>query len=507
MGKRLSRHFVAIVAGQVLNLAGTVLLVRIFLAHWSPVLYGEWLALSSLATYLSTLDLGMNSAAGNRMLASYVKHDREDYRISQHSALAFYLVLAASATVLLGLAVTVLPVRALIGLHITNRSDAAYVMWLLSLQFLWMMPVGQLGNTYRTAADPAKTQWINNGRTLLTLLLTMVPLLMGGGVRAVAFWQLVPVALMACYVLGDLKRRHPDLLPGVRFARLSVARELLKPSLLFALILVSIGITQQVSVLVVSLALGGAAVAVFVTTRTLSNMVMQIVRTLNNAVQPDLTILHAHGEFGRLRTVHRLLVTVSSSVCVAVAAALWFEGSDVIRVWTHGKLIPEIWFVRLMLLYLVLQAPWLASSTFTVACNRHRNLSRCYIAASLGGVLVAGLLIRALGLMAVPIGLIVGEALACYHFVIKDTCAFIEEAYGPFALRMWAGFAAVFLLALVTGLAAHNSAAGPPAARWLEVGTVTALTSIGSTWLLLQAKDRELAIRRFRFVRRRQASA
>ena len=77
------------------NLAGTVVLVPLFLAHWSVGVYGEWLVLSSLANYLSTLDLGMNSAAGNALLASHVRGDSEEFMRCQRSALAFYLTLAA----------------------------------------------------------------------------------------------------------------------------------------------------------------------------------------------------------------------------------------------------------------------------------------------------------------------------------------------------------------------------------------------------------------------------
>src|SRR2546425_8849210 len=41
------------------------------------------------------------------------------------------------------------------------------------------------------------------------------------------------------------------------------------------------------------------------------------------------------------------------------------------------------------------------------------------------------------------VGLMLGEAIGCYHFVIKATCRIIGESYGAFALRFWSGFAAV----------------------------------------------------------------
>jgi glycosyltransferase involved in cell wall biosynthesis len=42
-------------------------LVPLYLKYWPATRYGEWLALSSLASYLSTLDVGLNTARVNRL--------------------------------------------------------------------------------------------------------------------------------------------------------------------------------------------------------------------------------------------------------------------------------------------------------------------------------------------------------------------------------------------------------------------------------------------------------
>ena len=105
LARRLFQHLVSLLSAQVFNLVGLLLLVRLFVSKWEPALYGEWLVLSSVATYLGTLDLGMNSAVTNRMLAAHTREDREEYTRCQHSATAFYVCLALGASLLLALAV------------------------------------------------------------------------------------------------------------------------------------------------------------------------------------------------------------------------------------------------------------------------------------------------------------------------------------------------------------------------------------------------------------------
>ena len=477
MSLRLIKHFFAIAGGQLLNLVGNFLLPPLFASHWTVPMYGEWIALSSLTSYLSTLDMGVNSAVSNRLLTAYTRKDHEEYLRSQHSAAAFYLLLAVAGTLLTGLVVWLLPVGSWGGVKRSAVPDITWIVWLLGLQVLWMMPIGLLSNFYATIANPAKSKWLNNWRAVIGLFVTLIGLLLGCGMRTLAALQLLPMALVAVYVLWDMRRHFPQFLPGLSGAKLAIMRDLLKPSLMFAVIMVAMSLTQQGSTLMVSSLFGGIAVAVFATARTLTSSAMQMVRMIGTTAWPDLTILYAVGDLTRLRQLNRLVVTTSMTLCIAIAAALWFEGPSVVTVWMHHRVQVDPWFLRLLLLYLVLQSPWLANSNVTAAVNLHQKQAWSYLASGLLALGSMFALAPSLGLNAVPVGLIIGEALACYHFVIKDTCTVVGEAYGAYAARLWLGVAAVFGPALLAGGLAHQLAWGPPILRWSEVGLATLLVS------------------------------
>src|SRR5262249_57549463 len=128
----------------------------------------------------------------------------------------------------------------------------------------------------------------------------------------------------------------------------------------------------QGTVLLIVTRLGGVAVAVFVTSRTLTSVMRQAVFTFNNALWPHLTAMEATGDYRRLRLIHRLLVMGSSALAIAFAAALWHVGVDVLSLWTGGKLVADEVLLRLLLVQLVLQAPWVASSVLPLAFNLPR---------------------------------------------------------------------------------------------------------------------------------------
>src|SRR5438552_18724844 len=100
---------------------------------------------------------------------------------------------------------------------------------------------------------------------------------------------------------------------------------------------------------------------------------------MNSALWPDLTIMESSGSLERLRRIHKLLVAGSSTLCIAIAAALWYEGAEVISAWTLGRIQPDVTLLRLLVVILVLQTPWLASSVFTDSTNRLDKIYRSYV--------------------------------------------------------------------------------------------------------------------------------
>jgi|ERR1039458_2152311 O-antigen/teichoic acid export membrane protein len=489
--KRLLRSISAIFAGQFLNIVGNLLLVPLFLSRWSTSMYGEWMALSAVVAYFGVTDLGMNLAATNAMTAAYARSDLGRYRYLQGSAMAFYVGMAFSISFLFGFLTAVLPIPAWIGIRHIPPTVAAGVTWLLATRILWQMPAAQLLSIYRTTGNLAATHWLYNLQSVGLMAVTATVILLQGDVLRLAVWGTAPMIMVTVGAWFRLRSSHPELLPKLSEARISGLRELLGPSLLFGLIMLSMALTLQGPVLLVSKVLGGTAVALLITTRTLANVVRQMVAPVQAALWPELTRLDAVGAEGVLRLGHRLLVIGSVTLSAAFAGALWFEGASVIGVWTLGKLAADVWLLRIFLLAIVLQATWLPSSLFMMANNQHRRLAHSYFISAVVTLAATALLVHPCGLLAAPVGALIGEALACYHFVIKNTCNVLKEEYSRFAARLWSGVAAISCAAWGAGYLGHSVAIGPAPLRWLEVGALTTLAAVLAAWgVALRKNDR-----------------
>lgn len=478
---------------------GALFLVPLYLKYWSANLYGEYLALSAVVSYFASLDIGMQQAAINRMTKAYAKGDFEEYRSVQHTALVFYLALAIGGTCLAAIIFQVAPVSHWIGLKLTTPVTARFVLVLLAAYFVWSMPMRLIAATYQTQGNLARSQWIANTQQVLVVLLCAVVVVFGGGMLATASVQLLTVPLVVAFVLLQLRHRYHVAFPGVKFARLSMLKELAHPSLLFALLLVANLIAFQGSTLLVSATMGSLAVVLLSVSKAVIDVIRQALYSITLALCPEFARMEALGQQEELRRAHRLLLAATGAITLALAADVWYEGPQIITLWTRGRVEPDVMLLRLFLILLVLQTPWAASSTIATATNRHQAQAVGYFVAAIVGIGLIAALIPHLGMWAVPIGLALGEALGCYHFVIKATCRIIGEPYAAFATRFWLGFAAVAATVLAAGGIIHHAMTGLTVVRWGVMGVLTlAVGAACAWWVWLTGDDRAVLRPRLR---------
>ena len=494
MLRRVLQAASAILFGNVLTRIGGLITVPLFLRYWSTARYGEYLALFAAVAYLSSLDIGLQGAAVNRLTQAYAREDLGEYKIVQHTALVFFLSLASVATIVAASIAWTLPISRWLGLSLTPPTTTTVVVVLLAINLTWSMPVQLLVATHQTTGNMARTQWIRNIQQMVIVGLTALALMLGAGMKAIALLQVLVVALLATFILIEIRWRLPELSPGLRLASLSVLKELSKPGLLFALIMVGNLIAYEGSILLTSAFLGGIAVAVLSVSKSLADVIRLGLYSVTLALCPDYARMESVGALEQLRRTHRITVAATAMVTLAIVITLWYEGAQFISWWTRGRMEPDPMLLRLFLVLVAFQTSWAASSTVARASNRHHAQAIGYFFAATLGICLVAVLLKPLGTWAVPLGLTLGEAVCCYHFVIKESCRIVGESYAAFALRFWLGFAVICLSGLAVGWTIHMMPL-PMLMRWATLGICSfAVVGILGWMLWLTPEDRALLL-------------
>lgn len=426
---RFRRGALATLLSQAITAFGQLATVPIFLAFWGDALYGEWLVLTALAAQMAIFDMGLQTYVVNRLCQSYARKDLDQYARILHSALAGSMLISAAALALVVVLALLTPINTWFQLELVPASVAKAVAILLALQILVAIPSGILRGVYRTLNRYPTGVMLHNVQRIAHFGLTIAAVVLTKNLAFVAAAQLVPVVAVLLYARRDIARNHPEVSLGIARADKALALSFLGPSSLFFLLQIAQAGSIQGSTIILAAMTGSASVTLYVSLRTLCNVVRQAVAAFAHTLWPELTSIEATGDYRKLRALHLLAVKGLTALSLGAAFFIYFGCEDLLQLWTGGRLAGNDQLTAALLAFLVLQTPWWTSSMVLVASNRHRPVAIATLGATLLGLALGAILLPRLGIIGLPIGLAIADQLVCGWFIPMHVCALLRERF------------------------------------------------------------------------------
>lgn len=382
------RRIIAGIGANVFNrLSLTIVqlaLVPVLSVHWGLPVYGAWLLLATIPTFLGMSDLGFASAAGTRMTMLSARGERAEAQIVFQSAWAMILAATAIAAVLAIAIIFSVPGNLFPVAEGFSAADARATLAVLAIYGILALVGNIIPSGFRAAEQ---YHW---AATLLTIayivenVAVIAAVLSGAGPFAAAI-VLLAARMAGIFLQYEVFRRRVDWLHfGLKHASAREVRKLLGP----AMALMSLPLGQAALLQGVSLALGAAAgpaaVPALNATRTLSRVGILAAQMFSHAISPELSaVAGRRDENGRAML---LAANMLAALLIAVpfAVVLILLGQDIVRLWSGGIIVPPPALVAAIALSVVLGGLWNPLATMAVALNRLRVVS-------LGMLVVSGL--------------------------------------------------------------------------------------------------------------------
>ena len=486
-------NLVFTVAIQIVSVAGQLLTVPFYLRAWGDAVYGDWLTLSALSSYLSLSDMGMQQYVLNRLTEHHVRREKSQFDKTLRSGLLLYYALSSLAlSVLLGLTLG-LPWRHWFNGRAMSGLAVPATVVILGLSTIVLVWCGFFGGMFRVFGAAQKMTAIGLMQRVLVLAGTLAVLSAHRGPVFMAALQLVVPILFLAALVVVLKRGYTDLTFGISGATARSALALLGPSALFAVLALATGLTNQGTLLITSSLLGPVAVTGFATSRTAANAVRQVVSLLNNVAWPEFTRLGASGPSPGLSTAHRVLVKSGSLLAVWIVCSLWFTGFALYTIWTRGRARFDIWLFRLLLIDVLLQTPAWASSVLLVATNRHRSLTILYVIQGALVIVACPVAIKVFGIAGV------GVVLASMNFLLFGFVVPVwvqrqlGERPGEYFREIYAKLLPIAAAAMATAWAFQHAGVTGPRGIVGAVLVTFLPVAVGAAWWLRPA-EREFVL-------------
>jgi O-antigen/teichoic acid export membrane protein len=365
-----------IIAGMGANSFGMAVTIGIqlvslplFLHYWDTSTYGTWLMLSAIPAYLSMADVGMVTAASNKMTMAMGKGDLSEANIVFQSAQMFMALVCG------GLALLVVPLVLWAPLFLLGSMDQRLALAAMSVGVLAALFGGLSEAVFKSTERYATGTMLSIYVRLGEWIGLMLGLAVVGSFTAVAILGLTVRLLGTIAGIVLARRGNHGLHWGFYAAEGAEVRKMIKPAVSFMAFPLANALSFQGVTLLVGAIFGPVAVALFNTYRTIARVAVQVTAIFSHTLWPEFSRLFGQGAMPAIANLYRRSTWLSALLSLFVSLGLYFLSPWMLRIWTHGAIefVPS--FMFLMLLYAAVAGIWHMPRVLLMSTNQHVGLA------------------------------------------------------------------------------------------------------------------------------------
>ncbi|MGD0796632.1 MAG: lipopolysaccharide biosynthesis protein [Acidobacteriaceae bacterium] len=434
--RRLVLSFVSNTVSRLSQTLIQFIQVPVFLHFWSVPLYGEWLVLNSIPTYLSFSNSGFGSVAGNEMTMMEAGGDREGALRVFQSCWWLIVAICSTITLLLCAALYFLPAARMLKIANINESDTKWIIFYLAISILLAQLEQLLQSAYRSIGRYPYGAFVKSAMALTAFACTLLSVAIGRGPRTTALVYAAASILGTIFLSILVKHDIPWIEFGSRHARLAEIRRLARPAIAFMAFPIGNALSASGPQLALNYVLGPYAVVVFATARTVSRGALQIVQMVNSTFEPELTISYGAKKIEVTRTLHRRACQLALILAIMIVAGVMTIGPYFLSHWTGGHVPPSRGLLGILLVVVLVFALWSTSSTLMTSTNQHQKMAAIYLAATSLTCVGCYFLARWQGLYGAAAALLISEIVMNFY-VLPASLRIAHDTFPAFLSSMF----------------------------------------------------------------------
>lgn len=420
---------------KIASSAITFVQVPVFLHFWPMRLYGEWVIVNAIPSYLAFSNIGFGNVAGNDMTMRVAGGDQEGALSVFQSTWWLISGICTATLLLLAPALYFLPVNRLLRLSTIPQNDTRVIIFALGVSVLLGQLEQLMSAAYTCVGRYPYGSFVKSMMSLVQVGVMLVPVVMGKGARTTALVYAL-ANVLGTLTLGIMVRRDiPWLRYGWKYAHWTEIKRLTPPAIAFMGFPMGDSFNLQGTLLAVQYALGPIDVVIFSTARQVSRVALQMVKMVEFTFSPEMSIAYGAKNESLVRTLHRRAVQLSLIVSGGTVVCMMSFGPWFLAHWTGGHVPPSKGLLAILLLVVIFYSMWSTSSSLQKATNQHMRLSAYYFfatAVTIGFTYFLGLV---WGLYGAAASLLISE-LIMNSYVLPRSLRITHDHFGAFVRSM-----------------------------------------------------------------------
>jgi len=395
--------------------------VPVLLSNWGINLYGEWLILSTIPTYLLATDFGIGFGAGaNNKLSMLLEKNKIKQAIATfQSFYLFTLLISGIAFLVLIVIVSLFPLGTWFHLKESSEFDLKLILIFLSLFSFLSLQFNIIEGAFRSNRRYATGISLLALLRLLESLVILCVAVLGFKLVEASFFLLLTRAFGFLSLKKYLEWKYNWLSYGIKYASWPEIKELLSPAYSFIVFLLANILNIQGIILLIGLMLGPVAVTFYSILRTVSRFIIQINGLISNSFWPELSSAFARKNFQDVKNIYRLSSKLIFWLSLIMLILLYFYGSQIINIWTKGKVQLNFTIFLVLIFTAIFHTFWYVNYILFASINKHKFFSFLYLGLSIFGLILSGLLMYTFGIVGGVFGQFFSELIMLFIAVPK----------------------------------------------------------------------------------------
>lgn len=418
---RMMRGILGQMSGRAMIALYQLAIIPLMIATWGISLYGEWLILTGLATYLAVSGQGLTTASAMKLIRCINGGDVDAAQRIIHVSLAALLLADLVFTTVLISLLQFTNLANFLSLHLLGKWEIAGVASAAGLQIILISMRSIPIAICNAEGDYGRPALWSSAMRLLEFLGSAILLFAKMGPLHIACW-IALVAALDCLLqegLARLTSSELKLSPGIRDWR--SLRDLVRPTLGNLGVAFAInGLGVQGLRLATAALLGSTAVALLAVYTAL----LRASEHCANMVLPILQLEFARQKEGGACKDTTIAMIGLSLLCGVVIAGGWLAlllmiGPQLLQWWTMGKVPYDPALLTMLGVAAVFVQIGRPSLTYLVARNLVARVGLAMMVAWSLALLIAFPLARLWGLSGIALAIVSGELaalIACSYF-------------------------------------------------------------------------------------------
>jgi O-antigen/teichoic acid export membrane protein len=388
---------------QVITIVTQLAAVPIFLHRWSAETYGQWVAISAVPIYLTIADVGIMTAAGNLMSMHNARGEHEQVRSTFKAGLLVILMVLPLIGTLSGALLLLFS----FGLSVDERQ----ALFALTLGTLFTLACGVFDASYRSFAKYPKITFLMSTARIIEWGAMLTGLFIGGTLTSAAVGYLSGRAVSFTSIYFLSKRDVPHIEWSLKGVDIQLSKSLAKAGLGFISMTLGSLLTLQGMVVLVAVQLGGAAVAVFSTSRTLTRMLAQLAVLSGKSLSPEISALYGSGQQLAADKLLKHMIRLVTALVSIGALVLGAMGPTIMRIWSHGKIPFSRSTFYMLLAAAVVTSYWQIRSVRLTATNQHQVIAVLFVTSAALALFLSSIGLPHFGVSAAAAGTLLADIL------------------------------------------------------------------------------------------------